>query len=127
MVFFKPKIPIWVNFWALEWKMMVYFMVICNSLQAFGIFYGHLVMLWQFGIFSPVLVYCVKKNLATLLWTRRLQPAGISFDRRGVTFCENQSIEKSIVGQHFSFVLMENRKRAFRDNLRLSRAPQVQI
>jgi hypothetical protein len=24
------------------------------------------VMLWYFGIFFPVLVYCVKKNLATL-------------------------------------------------------------
>jgi hypothetical protein len=23
-------------------------------------------MYWQFGIFSPDLVYCVKKNLATL-------------------------------------------------------------
>jgi hypothetical protein len=44
-----------------------------------GVFFGHsgyftiiwyflviLVMLWQFGIFSLVLVYCVKKNLATL-------------------------------------------------------------
>jgi hypothetical protein len=29
--------------------------------------YGHLVMLWKFGIFSFVWVYCVKKNLATLL------------------------------------------------------------
>jgi hypothetical protein len=30
------------------------------------IYYGHLVILWQFDIFSPVLVYCVEKNLATL-------------------------------------------------------------
>jgi hypothetical protein len=38
-----------------------------------GIFYchlvqfnGHLVILWSFGTFPPVLVYCTKKNLATL-------------------------------------------------------------
>jgi hypothetical protein len=38
-------------------------MVIWNILRSFGICYGRLVI---FGIFSPVLVYCVKKNLATL-------------------------------------------------------------
>jgi hypothetical protein len=60
---FKPKIQIWV----LHWKEVV------------GIFYGHLVhfmifccILWTFGIvrgnlvFSPVLVFRTKKNLATL-------------------------------------------------------------
>jgi hypothetical protein len=31
-----------------------------------GIYYGHLVFWWQFGIFSTVLVYCVKKNMSTL-------------------------------------------------------------
>jgi hypothetical protein len=38
-----------------------------------GIFYGHLVhftvfcyILWTFGIFFPILVFCTKKNLATL-------------------------------------------------------------
>jgi hypothetical protein len=34
-----------------------------------NIFYDHLVILWYFGIFSPVLVYCDKKNLATLKMT----------------------------------------------------------
>jgi hypothetical protein len=33
----------------------------------FGRFYGHLVILRQFEIFPPVLVYCVEKNLATLV------------------------------------------------------------
>jgi hypothetical protein len=39
-----------------------------------GTFYGHFVyfiaiwyILWSFGIFSPFLVHCTKKNLATLL------------------------------------------------------------
>jgi hypothetical protein len=31
---------------ALEWKMLFNFMVIWNILQSFGIFYGHLGMLW---------------------------------------------------------------------------------
>jgi hypothetical protein len=41
-------------------------MVIWNISRSSGVFSGHLVMLWKFGIFSLVLVYCVKKNLATL-------------------------------------------------------------
>jgi tetrahydromethanopterin S-methyltransferase subunit G len=51
---------------ALEWTLLVYFMVIWNILRSFGIFYGILVMLWLICIFSLVLVYCVNKNLATL-------------------------------------------------------------
>jgi hypothetical protein len=42
-------------------------MAVWNILRSFGIFHGHLVLLWQSGIFSPVLVHCVNKNLATLL------------------------------------------------------------
>jgi hypothetical protein len=42
------------------------FWSIWNILRHFGTFYGNLVIKRQFGIFSPVLVYCVKKNLATL-------------------------------------------------------------
>jgi hypothetical protein len=60
MVCFETKNPILGKFW------LIYFMVIWNILQPFGISYGHLVMLWQFSIFSLGLVYCVKKNLATL-------------------------------------------------------------
>jgi hypothetical protein len=52
---------------ALKGKMLVYFMAVWNILRPLGIYYGHLVMLWQFGIFFPVLVYCDKKNLATLV------------------------------------------------------------
>jgi hypothetical protein len=44
-------------------------MVVWSILLPFGIFYGHLVMLWKLGIVSPVLVYCFKKNLATLIET----------------------------------------------------------
>jgi hypothetical protein len=57
MVHFQTKIPNLGKFW-----------------RVVGILYGHLVYLsafWYillpFGIFSPVLVCCVKKNLATLL------------------------------------------------------------
>jgi hypothetical protein len=40
-------------------------MVIWNILWTFGIFYDRLVHL-VFGTFSPLLVSCTKKNLATL-------------------------------------------------------------
>jgi hypothetical protein len=62
--FFKPKILIWVNFengnvgtfyGHLEFRYcghLVYFMAIC-----------WLVVIWYI---SPILVYCIKKNLATL-------------------------------------------------------------
>jgi hypothetical protein len=55
-------------------------MVIRDILRPFGIFYGHLVMLWLFGIFYTVWVYCVQKNLATMvgklvyLQTAELEP-----------------------------------------------------
>jgi hypothetical protein len=48
---------------------IVYFMAIWYVLWSSGIYYSHLVyvpILWSFGIFSPVLVCCTKKNLATL-------------------------------------------------------------
>jgi hypothetical protein len=41
---------------------LVHFMVFCYILWTFGI-----CSLWKFGIFFPVLVFCTKKNLATLL------------------------------------------------------------
>jgi hypothetical protein len=44
MVCFQTKNPNLGKFWrALEWKMLVYFMVIWNILLPFGIFYGRLV------------------------------------------------------------------------------------
>jgi hypothetical protein len=47
MVYFQTKNPTLSKFLrALEWKMLVYFMVIWGILRPFGIFYGHLVMLW---------------------------------------------------------------------------------
>jgi hypothetical protein len=50
-------------------------MVIWNIWRSFGIFYGRLVMLWLFGIFSLVLVYCVENNLATLAACRSRRKA----------------------------------------------------
>jgi hypothetical protein len=79
MVCFQTKNPNLGKFWrASELKMLVYFMVIWNILWSFGIYYGHLVMLWQFGTFSLVSVRCVKKHVATLLhdtiFTDRINP-----------------------------------------------------
>jgi hypothetical protein len=64
---FKPKHPIWGKFWGvLRWKIAVYFMTICSILRPLEIFNGYLVYFVVFGIFLPVLVFCTKKNLATL-------------------------------------------------------------
>jgi hypothetical protein len=67
-IFFKPKIPIWVNFggscngrcWYIIWSI--------------GLFYGYMVyfvanvyILGLFVMFFPALVYCNKRNLATLV------------------------------------------------------------
>jgi hypothetical protein len=48
---FEPKNPNSGKFRrALHWKMLIYFMVISNILQTFGIFYDHLVHFCGFGI-----------------------------------------------------------------------------
>jgi hypothetical protein len=52
--------------------MLEYIIPIWNIAWLYGIFYGDLVILGSFGIFSPVLVYCEKINLATLERTRDL-------------------------------------------------------
>jgi hypothetical protein len=67
MVYFLTKNPNLGTFWrALEWKMLVCLITIRNVSLPFCMIYGHLVILWSFVIFSPVLVYFTKKNLATL-------------------------------------------------------------
>jgi hypothetical protein len=57
---FKPKISIWVNFGG-PWNGKGW-----HTVWPFGIYYGHLVYFMAIGIFFPVLVNCVKNNLATL-------------------------------------------------------------
>jgi hypothetical protein len=46
-----------------------------NEMENVGIFYRLSVIVWSFGILYPVLVYictyCIKKNLATLMWLLR--------------------------------------------------------
>jgi hypothetical protein len=64
MVCFQTKNPNLDKFWrGLEWKMLEYFIAIWNILRSFGIPIGIVVVIWHFPL---VLVYCVKKNLATL-------------------------------------------------------------
>jgi hypothetical protein len=89
---FKPKIQIWVNFEGL-------------AMEDVGIFYGHLVhfmafwyILWTFGIVRgnlififPVLVFCTKKNLATLLPEAvfaTTKPVRLIFILKSVTKCD---------------------------------------
>jgi hypothetical protein len=61
MVYLQTKIPILGKFWmALEWKMLVHFMIISNISQSFDIIYGRwvkFVIIWYifspFGMFGP--------------------------------------------------------------------------
>jgi hypothetical protein len=70
MVCFQTKNPKLGKFWrALEFKKLVYSMVIWSILRPFGIFYARLVCSGNcIGIFPYVLVYWIKKNLAALVW-----------------------------------------------------------
>jgi hypothetical protein len=74
---FKPKIPSWLNFGGSCYgKSWYIFMTIWSILRPLETFFGLLVyiVVYIFGIFSPVLVFSTKKNLATLVtnigWAR---------------------------------------------------------
>jgi hypothetical protein len=54
LVYFKGNLVYFKAFWYI-------------LLSLGGIFCYHLLYLWLFGIFFPVLVCCTKKNLATLV------------------------------------------------------------
>jgi hypothetical protein len=67
MVCFQTKNPILGKFWmVLQWKILVYFMTIWSILLQLEIFFSIWYILWSFDIFFPDLVFCTKKNLATL-------------------------------------------------------------
>jgi hypothetical protein len=56
------------KFWrASKWKRLEYLMAIRQLCK------------WQLGIFSPVLVYCVKKNLATLNSNTKIWATWVNF------------------------------------------------
>jgi hypothetical protein len=63
-VYFQTKNPNLGKFWrGSDWKMLINFRAIWNTLRAFGIFYDH----WVHFVFVwYILVSCTKKNLATL-------------------------------------------------------------
>jgi hypothetical protein len=69
MVCFQTKNPNLGKFWiVMQWKMLVYFMDTWSILRSFVIFYGHLVyVVCGIFVYFPILVFCAKKNLATLL------------------------------------------------------------
>jgi hypothetical protein len=57
------------KFWrALDWKMLMYFTAIWNTLRTLGIFNHNLVHFVLVWYTFPVFVSCTKKNLATLGW-----------------------------------------------------------
>jgi hypothetical protein len=67
MVCFQTKNPNLDKFWrVLLRKMLVYFIDIWSILWSFGIFYRHFVYFVVIWYVFPVLVFCTKKNPATL-------------------------------------------------------------
>jgi hypothetical protein len=79
MEYFKTKMPNLDKILeGVGMERMLCSMAIWNLLRPFGTFYGQLAIKWQFGIYSPILVYCVKKNLATLTQTRVTQGLGLT-------------------------------------------------
>jgi hypothetical protein len=60
---FSNQNPYLGKFWRiLQWNDLVYF----TTIWYMYVFYGHLVYLMVFWYFFHVLVFCIKKNLATL-------------------------------------------------------------
>jgi hypothetical protein len=89
IVCFQTKNPNLGKFWsALEWKMLVHVMVISMVFWYIIWPFGNVVVI---GIFSLVLVYCVKKNLATLRLNHFIFFAGwlVGFVRAGSHFCSD--------------------------------------
>jgi hypothetical protein len=69
MVCFQTKNPNMGKYWrVLLWKILVYLMTIWSILRPLEIFYSHLVyFVVSLLFFYPVLVFWIKKNLATLI------------------------------------------------------------
>jgi hypothetical protein len=66
MVYFQTKNPSLGKFLkALDWKMLVYFIDMCNILLIFGIFYYHLVHITLIWYIFPF--FCTEKNLSTVV------------------------------------------------------------
>jgi hypothetical protein len=83
MVCFQTKNPNLGKFWrVLLWKILVYFY---HSVYFKAIWN----ILWQFGIFFPVLVFWTKKNLATLLQMPVFPNMSSPIDRWSLTPGEN--------------------------------------
>jgi hypothetical protein len=67
MVYFQIKNRNLGKFWrVLQWKMLVYFIDIWSILRPFYTYNGHLVYFVVIWYIFSILLYCTKKNLATL-------------------------------------------------------------
>jgi hypothetical protein len=72
---FRPKIAIWLTFGGP-----------CDGRYEYN--------WWIFGLFFPLLVYCTKKNLATMLKSNKIQYLGIRLFLTPWYWCENYIIRK---------------------------------
>jgi hypothetical protein len=111
MVYFQTKNPYLGKFWrALDWKMLMYFMVIWNILLPFGIFYCHLeyfTAIWNillpFGIFySPLITLWyifgyISPRFGILCQEKSGKPA------RGRALDEGKNVGKTNYRHHSTF------------------------
>jgi hypothetical protein len=62
--------PVFGTFWkAFEWKISIAFLTFWHPLWPFALYYGNLVYFVVVCYIFPILVYCIKRNLATLRLT----------------------------------------------------------
>jgi hypothetical protein len=91
MAYFQNKNPKLGKFWRdLEWKMLAYLYGDLEFITAVWYIlcpFGNLVVIWY--IF-PVLVYCVKKNMATLMYICENVGGGGGFS---ALFCDCASLD----------------------------------
>jgi hypothetical protein len=81
MVCFQTKNPNLGKFWmALEWKMQVYFMVIWNILQSFGIFYEKFGKCCGNLVYFPSFWYIVSRKIWQPWFRRFFSPILITIE-----------------------------------------------
>jgi hypothetical protein len=101
---FRPKIPIWVNFWGpLDWKMLI-------ASWPFGIFYRHLryfttiwYILCSFGTFFGFWYHVARK-----IWQPWFSPANVALTSRRLHRDKNLAVNRVVhfqcdqIGRNFA-------------------------
>jgi hypothetical protein len=74
-----------------------------SILRSFDIFYGHLVQFVEIWYIFPVFVFCIKKNLATLLLNAAIEQSP------AMHFLRENPLQKMHFKVHFCFTYVRRR------------------